>query len=216
MDDKVRIFIVDDHQILIDGVKSLLRNEERFQILNEALSAKDALSKLAEDYNYDILITDISMPEMDGVELSKRVKQLYPEIKILVLSMYNNQQVATEIIMSEAEGFILKNTGKQELVAALNAISDNGTYYSREVLSAMMQKVKSDKKTEEEIANLTDREAEILQLICEELSSEQIAQKLNISKRTVDTHRQNIYEKTGCKTIISLIKFALRNNLATI
>lgn len=216
MDDKVRIFIVDDHQILIDGVKSLLRNEERFQILNEALSAKDALSKLAEDYNYDILITDISMPEMDGVELSKRVKQLYPEIKILVLSMYNNQQVATEIIMSEAEGFILKNTGKQELVAALNAISDNGTYYSREVLLAMMQKVKSDKKTEEEIANLTDREAEILQLICEELSSEQIAQKLNISKRTVDTHRQNIYEKTGCKTIISLIKFALRNNLATI
>lgn len=216
MDDKVRIFIVDDHQILIDGVKSLLRNEERFQILNEALSAKDALSKLAEDYNYDILITDISMPGMDGVELSKRVKQLYPEIKILVLSMYNNQQVATEIIMSEAEGFILKNTGKQELVAALNAISDNGTYYSREVLLAMMQKVKSDKKTEEEIANLTDREAEILQLICEELSSEQIAQKLNISKRTVDTHRQNIYEKTGCKTIISLIKFALRNNLATI
>lgn len=216
MEDKVRIFIVDDHQILIDGVKSLLRNEDRFQIINEALSAKVALRKLEQNNEYDILITDISMPEMDGVELTKKVKQLYPTIKILVLTMYNNQQVANEIMMSEAEGFILKNTGKKELVAALNTISDNGTYYSREVLSAMMLKVKNDKKVEEETANLTERECEILQLICEELSSEQIADKLSISKRTVDTHRQNIYEKTGCKTIISLIKFALRNNLATI
>lgn len=216
MVDKVKIFIVDDHQILIDGVKSLLRNEERFQITNEALSAEEALNKLEHDRNYDILITDISMPEMDGVELTKQVKKLYPEIKILVLTMYSNQQVANEIMISEAEGFILKNTGKQELVSALSAISDNGTYYSREVLLAMMQKVRHDKKVEEETACLTERELEILQLICEELSSEQIAQKLCISKRTVDTHRQNIYEKSGCKTIISLIKFALRNNLATI
>jgi len=216
MSEFVKILMVDDHQILIDGIKSLLRNEQQFQIMAEALSAKEALGILEFDSNFDILITDISMPEMDGVELTKIVKERYPAIKILVLTMYNNQDVANEIIMSEAEGFILKNTGKQELVSALKALTDNSTYYSREVLANVMQKVKKDKQTQQETAKLTDRELEVLQLICEELSSEQIAEKLCISKRTVDTHRQNIYEKTKCKTIISLIKFALRNNLATI
>ncbi len=215
MQEEVKILIVDDHQILIDGIKSLLRNEKRFQIVEQALSGREALEKLNKE-TIDIMITDISMPEMDGVELTRIVKSQYPEIKILVLTMYNNQEVANEIVMSEAEGFILKNTGKQELVSALTAIADNSTYYSREVLSLVMDKVKHDKKAEKETAILTERELEILQLICQELSSEQIAEKLFISKRTVDTHRQNIYEKTGCKTIISLIKFALRNNLASI
>lgn len=216
MDSGIKIFIVDDHQILIDGLKSLLRNEKQFIIANEALCANEALTKLKANADYDILITDISMPEMDGVELTKRVKELYPQIKILVLTMFNDQEVANEIMGSEAEGFILKNTGKEELVSALTIIAGNGTFYSREVLTKMMQKVKNDKKVAEDTANLTERELEILQLICQELSSEQIADQLNISKRTVDTHRQNIYEKTSCKTIISLIKFALRNNLASI
>lgn len=215
MDEPVKILIVDDHQMFIDGIKALLRNEKRFKIVDEALDGSIALEKL-KSTSIDIMITDISMPGMSGTELTRTVKKEYPQIKILVLTMYNDQDVANEILMSEAEGFILKNTGKQELVAALTAIADNGTFYSREVLTNLMMKVKKDKRTEEETHNLTERELEILQLICEELSSEQIAEKLFISKRTVDTHRQHIYEKTKCKTIISLIKFALRNNLVNL
>lgn len=215
MEESVRILIVDDHQMFIDGIKALLRNEKRFKIVDEALDGSLALEKL-KSTSIDIMITDISMPGMSGTELTRIVKREYPQIKILVLTMYNDQDVANEILMSEAEGFILKNTGKQELVSALTGIADNGTFYSREVLTNLMIKVKKDKRTEEETHNLTERELEILQLICEELSSEQIAEKLFISKRTVDTHRQHIYEKTKCKTIISLIKFALRNNLVNL
>ena len=215
MSDPLRLFLVDDHQMFIDGIKALLRNEKRFKIVDEALDGSIALEKL-KSTSIDIMITDISMPGMSGTELTQIVKKEYPQIKILVLTMYNDQDVANEILMSEAEGFILKNTGKQELVTALTNIADNGTFYSREVLTNLMIKVKKDKRTEEETHNLTERELEILQLICEELSSEQIAEKLFISKRTVDTHRQHIYEKTKCKTIISLIKFALRNNLVNL
>lgn len=215
MEEPVRILIVDDHQMFIDGIKALLRNEKRFKIVDEALDGSLALEKL-KSTSFDIMITDISMPGMSGTELTRIVKKEYPQIKILVLTMYNDQDVANEILMSEAEGFILKNTGKQELVSALTSIADDGTFYSREVLTNLMIKVKKDKRTEEETHNLTERELEILQLICEELSSEQIAEKLFISKRTVDTHRQHIYEKTKCKTIISLIKFALRNNLVNL
>lgn len=215
MDEPVKILIVDDHQMFIDGIKALLRNEKRFRIVEEALDGSIALEKF-KSTSIDIMITDISMPGMSGTELTRTVKKEYPQIKILVLTMYNDQDVANEILMSEAEGFILKNTGKQELVAALTSIADDGTFYSREVLTNLMIKIKKDKRTEEETHNLTERELEILQLICEELSSEQIAEKLFISKRTVDTHRQHIYEKTKCKTIISLIKFALRNNLVNL
>lgn len=215
MEEPIKILIVDDHQMFIDGIKALLRNEKRFKIVEEALDGNTALEKI-KNTSIDIMITDISMPGMSGTELTRFVKKEYPQIKILVLTMYNEQDVANEILMSEAEGFILKNTGKQELVSALTSIADDSTFYSREVLSNLMMKVKKDKRTEEETHNLTERELEILQLICEELSSEQIAEKLFISKRTVDTHRQHIYEKTKCKTIISLIKFALRNNLVNL
>ncbi|MGE0076470.1 MAG: response regulator [Bacteroidales bacterium] len=215
MNEPVRLFLVDDHQMFIDGIKALLRNEKQFTISGEALSGKTALEQIP-NIGVDIIITDISMPEINGIELTKEIKERFPHIKILVLTMYNDQDIAHEIMMSEAEGFILKNTGKKELVAALTSIANDGTFYSREVLTNLMVKVKKDKKTEEETHDLTERELEILQLICEELSSEQIAEKLFISKRTVDTHRQHIYEKTKCKTIISLIKFALRNNLVNL
>ncbi len=215
MDNTVNILIVDDHQMFIDGIIALLRNEKRFKITGQATSAQKALEILLNN-TADIVITDISMPGMNGIELTKIIKNKYPATKVLVLTMYNDHDVANEIMMGEAEGFILKNTGKTELVTALQTIADNGTFYSRDVLTLLMQKVKTDKKAETETINLTQREKEVIQLICQEMSSSQIAEKLFISKRTVDAHRANIYEKTGCKTIISLIKFAVKNHLAQV
>lgn len=207
-----RILIVDDHQMFIDGLKSILSKQKDFTVYAEALSGEDALNIIAND-KPDMVITDISMPGMSGIELTKIIKQDFPEIKVVVVSMHNDSAVVSEILMAEAEGYILKNTGKTELLNALNRIANDGTYYSNAVLSTMMKQVKKEAAVQNEVKILTEREAEILKLIAEEYSSEQIADKLFISKRTVDSHRANILAKLETKTLAGLIKYAIRNNI---
>lgn len=210
--EKQKILIVDDHQMFIDGIKSLLRNQYIFNITAEALDGKSALEILSNQ-DIDIVITDINMPLMSGIELTKKIKIKYPNIKVIIVSMHNDRATISEIMMAEAEGYILKNTGKKELFEALNKVANYGTYYCNEVLNIMLEMVKKEKKSETIIKNLTDREFEILKLIVEEYSSEQIAEKLSISKRTVDTHRINILTKTNSKTIVGLIKYAIANHI---
>lgn len=211
----IRLLVVDDHQMFIDGIKSLLRKEKDISIVGEALSGRQALAFLSQ-HPVDLMVTDISMEEMDGVELTKRVKQEHPEVKVLVLSMYNDRQIIDQIVNAEAEGYVLKNTGKAELISAIKRISDNGTFYSKEVIATMFEKNERKKHQDSEIQQLSDRELEILKLIAEEYSSEQIADKLFISKRTVDSHRKNILAKTKIKTLVGLIKFAIRTDLVDI
>jgi DNA-binding NarL/FixJ family response regulator len=155
------------------------------------------------------------MPGLSGIELTKKVKQLFPEIKILVLTMFNDPSVISDILQAEAEGYILKNTGKQELVNAITKIMEGGTFYSDDVLKTILsQSVKKNKATViPEKEKLTSRELEILKLVCEEYTTMDIAEKLFISPRTVDTHRKNILEKSGAKTIVGLIKYAYGNNI---
>lgn len=213
-EDKIKLMIVDDHQMFIDGVKSLLRKEKQFEFTAEANTAEDAL-RIMEKTVPDILITDISMPGMSGNELIETVKARNPDVKILVLSMHSEAEVISEIMMQEAEGYILKNTGRQELSSALHKIADGGTFYSDEVLLSLMRRVKKDAKKDKEVVQLSEREIEIVKLIVQELSNEEIAEKLFISKRTVETHRKNINQKTNIKTVVGLIKFAIRNDLAS-
>lgn len=208
----VRIVIADDHQMFIDGVKVLIRNEPRFSIIGEALNGEDALV-LIDGLNPDILITDINMPGMSGTELTKIVKEKYPEVKVLVLTMYNDREIISEIFATDAEGYILKNTGKQELINALTRLADGGTHYSAEVMSVMLAQAKKEKKIREQTELLTDRETEIIRLVAQDFSTAQIAEKLFISPRTVDTHRKNIIQKTGVKTIVGLMRFAYDNGL---
>ena len=209
----IRVLIADDHQMFIDGLKALLRREKNIQIIGEVSNGIQALEFIRKNQP-DLLITDISMPGMSGVELTREVKLHFPEIKILVLTIYNDREIVGEILMSEAEGYILKNTGRQELSNAINRIIGNSTYYSNEVLNIMMTRMKKQKNIEKNTAQLTPREIEIIKLIMEELSSEEIADKLFISKRTVDTHRKNIIQKTNTRTLVGLLKFAIENNLA--
>jgi DNA-binding NarL/FixJ family response regulator len=208
----VRLLIVDDHQMLIDGIKSLLRKEKHIQVVAEALNGEAALEILKEK-EIDLVITDINMPGMSGTELTKQIKEKYPDIKVMVLTMYNERGIVSEILMNEAEGYILKNTGKQELLDAISKIIDNGTYYSNEVMNIMMENVKKEKKIAENTKSLTPREIEIIKLITKEYSSAEIAEALFISPRTVDTHRKNILQKTNSKTLVGLIRFAFENNL---
>ncbi len=211
---KIKLMIVDDHQMFIDGVKSLLRKEKQFEFIAEANTGEEAL-RLIESMQPDILITDISMPGMSGNELIEKVKTKSPEIKILVLSMHNEAEVISAIMMQEAEGYILKNTGRQELSSALHKIADGGTFYSDEVLLSLMRKVKKEAKRDKEVVHLSERELEVVRLVVQEMSNEEIAEKLFISKRTVETHRKNINQKTNMKTVVGLIKFAIRNEIAS-
>lgn len=211
----IRMMIVDDHQMFIDGLKSLLRKEEEINIVAEAVSGQAALEQLdSTDINF--VITDINMPGMSGTELAKTIKQTRPEVKVLVLSMFNEMEIIQEILMTEAEGYILKNTGKQELLDAIRHIRDNGTYYSNEVVKLMMHSTRYERQRKENLDVLTERELEILTLICEELSTADIAEKLFISPRTVETHRKNIMHKSGCRTLVGLIKFAIANQLVKV
>jgi DNA-binding NarL/FixJ family response regulator len=212
MTEGVKILLVDDHQMFIDGIKSLLSKSDKYEIVAEALNGNTALDILT-NISIDLMITDLSMPKISGNDLVKKAKALYPDLKILVLSMHSNRETVSEIMTAEAEGYILKNTGRKELTQALDRIMDGSTFYSNEVMSIMFDKIKKSKKIEQEINPLTDRELEILILIVQELSSEEIAEKLFISRRTVDTHRKHILQKTKSKTIVSLIKFAFRNDL---
>lgn len=213
MDNNVfKLLIVDDHQMFIDGLKSILRKQDTFQVVAEALDGQAAMDIL-EKQKFDIVISDIGMPRVSGLELTKFIKEKFPETKVIIVSMHNDPAVVTEIVMAEAEGYLLKNTGKKELMDALISVSNNRTYYSHDVVAVMMKTIKPEKVPVEETKQLSEREIEILKLIIEELSSEQIAEKLFISKRTVDTHRINILTKTNSKTLVGLIKYAVRNNL---
>jgi len=208
----IKIIIVDDHQMFIDGIKTLLRADKKIKLIGEALNGEQAL-KLIEENPIDIVITDIEMPGMSGIELTKEIKKNHPHIKVMVLTMYSDREIVNEILMTEAEGYVLKNTGKQELISAVNRIYDGGTFYSHEVVELLMGNYASNKKTDNIINELTPREKEIIALICDELTNTEIADKLFISPLTVETHRKNIFKKTQAKTIVGLIKFAINNKL---
>ena len=153
------------------------------------------------------------MPEMDGIELCREVKKNFRHLKVLVLSMYDNAAIIKACIEAEADGFILKNAGRNELFDALHRISQNGTYFSNELFPIVFGQFEKEKMNRDNLKILTIREQEILRLIVQEFTSEEIAQKLFISKKTVDHHRANILEKTGCRNTVGMVKFALTNQL---
>lgn len=207
----IRLLLVDDHQIVIDGLKALLSNEKNIKIISDANNGKEALD-IIDKIPIDIVITDINMPVMSGVELTKKIKSDFPEIKVLVLSMHNDKALINEVISAEAEGYVLKNTNRDELVGAINRIYDNGTYYSNEIVKIMTENIKPENNNEV-LKSLSQREIEIIKLVCQECTSAEIADKLFLSPMTVDTHRKNILKKTHSKTAVSLVKFAIKNNI---
>ena len=204
--------IVDDHQIVIDGLKALLHGHEQFEVLIESTQPLQ-ISQLLQKQNIDILLTDVMMPGMNGAELAKKVHQQFPAIKILALSMSGQGDLVNQMINeAHISGYVLKNIGKKELVVALEKISAGGIYFSEEVLKEMTR-ASEMKRTNEEV-NLTAREIEIIRLIEKELSNKLIAEKLFLSERTVETHRKNIFRKTNTSSVIGLIKYAYEHKLA--
>jgi two-component system nitrate/nitrite response regulator NarL len=203
-----RIFIVDDHQIVIDGLNLMLEGKIDFEVVGESTEPLMAL-KLLENTPIDILMTDVSMPNMSGVELSRAVKSKFPHIKILALSMFGDSQIIAEMIDAGISGYILKNAGKKELIEALTKIAEGENYFSQDIT---LQLMKSFKRNQEEI-KLTDREVEIIRMIEKEMTTKGIADLLFISERTVETHRKNILHKTNTQSVVGLLKYAYERKI---
>lgn len=208
---KIVLGIVDDHQIVIDGLKSLLHGHDRFEVAIECTQSTEMIAWL-EKKPVDIVLTDVMMPGLNGAELSKLIHQKFPSVKILALSMSGQGDLVNQMIEdADISGYVLKNIGKQELVSALEKISAGGIYFSDEVLQEMARA--SDLKQKNTDAQLTAREIEIIQLIEKELSNKQIAEKLFLSERTIETHRKNIFRKTNTSSVIGLVKYAYEHKL---
>lgn len=206
---KIKIILVDDHQILLDGISALLKGDEKFEIIGEA-NRCSAAWQLLEKQQPDIVITDIQMPEMSGVEFTQKIKQMYPNVKVLALSMSADPGDIAAMLEAGVSGYVIKNTGKLELKNALVKIAEGGTFYSDEITSTIYTTLISKKTQEEEDKHirLTPREEEIIRLIAKEYSNKQIAEALVISERTVETHRKNIFRKTGTKSVLGLVNWA--------
>jgi two-component system, NarL family, nitrate/nitrite response regulator NarL len=209
--EKIKLAFVDDHQIVIDGLLSLLQGHENFDIAFATTDPATVLDKL-KDHPISILLTDIVMPGLPANLLAKKVKEKYPSIKILTLSMSGEGDIVNEMINdADISGYILKNTGKQELINAIEKIAAGGIYFSEEVIGEL--KRTSERKKQNEQAHLTDREIEIIRLIEKEYNNKQIAEALFISERTVETHRKNIFRKTNTSSVIGLVKYAYEHKL---
>lgn len=209
----IKILIADDHQMFIDGIKAILKDVKYISIAGEALNGAQAI-ELINANSFDLVIADIQMPVMDGLELTKYIKQNKPNIKVLIVTSHPDRGFIEEMLEVQAEGYILKNTSKQELIRAISKLVDHATYYSSEVISILTENIKKKEKVQEKIDILSSREKEIVCLICQEYSNTEIAEKLFISYLTVETHRKNIYKKTGIKTIVGLIRYAIENGLS--
>lgn len=208
-----RILIADDHQLVIDGIKSMLAADESLQLLKEVNNGQAALDTIKTNPGqYDLLITDINMPELNGIDLCRSVKQQQPSIKVLVLSMYHDPFMIKESIDAEADGYIVKNSGKTEFLQAIHRIMNDGTYYSQEIVPVIL-KIMKNERTAIQDGTLSARELEVLKLIVKEQTSGEIADQLFISKKTVDNHRANLLLKTGSKSTIGLVKYAIYNGL---
>jgi two-component system, NarL family, nitrate/nitrite response regulator NarL len=208
---QISLALVDDHQIVIDGLMALLKGEQRYQFAFATTHPEEVIEKLKARH-VDVLLTDVMMPNLPGNILAKEVRKQFPAIKILALSMSGQGDIVNEMINdADISGYVLKNIGKNELVTAIEKIAGGGIYFSESVLEELRKL--SNRKKENEQAHLTDREVEIIRLIEKEYSNKQIAESLFISERTVETHRKNIFRKTGTNSVIGLVKYAYEHRL---
>lgn len=212
-----RVLIVDDHALFRSGLKLLLCSTDKYEVVGEASSGVEML-KMLESEQPDVVLLDIAMPDMDGIEAATRAVELYPDLRIITLSMYGEQEYYFKMVGLGVKGFLLKNSDINEVFSAIDSVFEGGSYFSQELLFNLVSNMRSsgELKDEDDETTLSGRELEILILICKGLTNNEIADSLFISKRTVDKHRANILEKTQCKNTANLVVYAIKNRLVEI
>ncbi len=207
---KIQVALVDDHQLFRSGINFIISDTEDIEIAFEASNGKEFLNYI-ENYQPDVVLMDINMPVVDGVEATKRAMEKFPDLKVLVLSMFGEVDYYNTMIDLGVKGFILKDIDNDELLEAIRKVHRGGNYFSQELL---LQLIKN--KPEDGAIELTRREKEVLELICQGLSNLEISEKLFISQRTVERHRSSLLFKTDSKNSVSLVVFAIKNGYVKI
>lgn len=203
-EESIRLLIADDHPLIIDGLKTSLSREESLEIVDEAVDGAEVLSAL-QRHNIDVILLDINMPGMNGFETLQKIVPEFPDVKILILSMYDKPEFIHSLIENGASGYLLKNTGRDEMIYAIQKVHHGNIYFSEEVKKILKKEERAAGGHEQ----LTKREKEILSLIAQEKTTSEIAELLFISTHTVDTHRKNLLAKLGVKNAAGLVKFAI-------
>ncbi len=210
------ILIVDDHKLIRDGLRLYFEDSELVAVADEASNGKQAL-EIMKDNHYDLVLTDVRMPVMDGVELTRNIRTLYPEQPILTLTMAGESRLIKQLMQLGVNGYLLKDSGNEEVIKAVQMVLEGETYVSDEVTKILIEELSPKKiKTKQRLTvetPLSDREKEVLKLIVAEMTNAEIAQKLFISVRTVDAHKRNLLEKTGAKNVAGLVLFAVEKGL---
>ncbi|MFI3269251.1 MAG: response regulator transcription factor [Rikenellaceae bacterium] len=210
---KRRVILVDDHALFRGGLRGLLERYADVEVVGEASDGDEFLAMI-ETTPADIVFMDISMERISGDVATEQALARFPGLKIITLSMFGDEYYYSRMVRAGAKGFLLKNSDIKEVVAAIESVSDGGDYFSQELLESLRTTMHDNTNTEQLNSDvLSSRESEILVGVCQGLSNQEIAEKLFISKRTVDKHRANIMEKTGCKNTANLVVYAIRNHL---
>jgi len=209
MKQPVKVFIADDHQMFIDGIKALLQNVNTIEITGEATNGKQVLEQL-ERIKPDIILIDIGMPELNGIETTSIITQKYPSVKVIALTMYDDSIRISKMLKAGVKGYLIKNTSKNEILEAIQSVSEGGSYYPDKLIPQRYHRAKSINP----FADITEREIEIIKLIVKSMTNKEIAEALSISELTVNTHRKNAMRKLDIKNTAALVKFAIENNLS--
>jgi len=212
---QINVIIADDHKIFREGLIELLGKETQIHIDGDAGNGQE-LMDLLKNHDADLIIMDIDMGETSGIDLTAKIKEEYKDIKVLALSMHGDKNYIVKMLEAGANGYILKNAGKEEMLNAIRTVAGGNTYFSSQVSSKLLEELinpATAKRKKTEGTPLTEREIEVLKLITEEYSNAEIAERLFISIRTVDTHRRNLLDKLGVRNTAGLVKYAIQHGL---
>lgn len=211
---KLKIYLVDDHKLFREGLKLLLSTQDFVHHIYEASNGREFIESLSL-VDCDVVLMDIEMPEMNGIEATREAVRLHPDLKIIVLSMYGDEQYYYQMIDAGAKGFMLKNTGIENVITAIKKVATGENFFSEELLFSILNNMRDSNKTETESpdSEISEREMEILYHVCKGKSNQEIADELFISKRTVDKHRANLLSKTGCRNTAALVMYAIKNKI---
>jgi len=211
---KIKILIADDHKILRQGIRSLLASEEDFEVVAESSDGQETVKETLK-HKPDVVLMDIAMPNLNGFEATRQIRKKFPEVKVLVLSMYRDDEYVLQALQAGVSGYVLKDVAVEELITAIRAVHNNQYFLSpsisRTVIDASLGKI--ERADKEPFDLLTPREREVVQLIAEGYTNKQIAVKLFISVKTVDAHRSHIMDKLDIHDVATLVKYAVRRGL---
>jgi DNA-binding NarL/FixJ family response regulator len=210
--ERIRVLLADDHTLVRAGLRKILESSEAIEVVDEVASGAGALARLAIG-GVDVVVLDLTMPGMDGLEALRHIEAGHPDVKVLVLTMHADSEHAVRAIRDGAEGYLLKDSAADDLVAGVEAVMAGRAYYSEPVQRALSEMVRSGTPQRRPSDLLTDRELEVLKLVARGLSTKEIASKLDISGRTVETHRANLMRKLGLKSVALLTQLAIREGL---